>query len=310
MRAMVTGAAGFIGVHLVARLLSEGHEVIAFDNLSSSRINNLNLIVDGDQSRFSLILGDIRDADVILKAMAGCDVVFHLAAAGSVPESIEKPLFYHENNVTGTFNVLLAARQSGVRTVVFSSSAAVYGDKASVPNMEGMAPFPISPYAANKLAGEAYCAAFYRSYGLQTRVFRFFNVFGPVQNPNSQYAAAIPKFISACTSGEAITIFGDGLQTRDFVYVDDVVHAMVLSCDSDESLCGQPINVATGVPISVNKLALTIRSLMNSESEIQYLPPRPGDIRDSYASIESLKAVSFRLPISLEEGLARMVRPR
>ncbi|NBV41934.1 NAD-dependent epimerase/dehydratase family protein [bacterium] len=308
MEAVVTGAAGFIGSHLVDYLLNQGLSVTGFDNLSAGQPDRVLSIGSSARNRFRWIEGDVRDLTAVKAAISGHRYVFHLAAAASVPESIERPDFYHENNVTGTSNVLLAARDAGVKRVVFASSSAVYGDNVAMPNHELLPPRPFSPYAAGKLTGEIYCNLFYRAYGLPTVALRFFNVFGPYQNPNSQYAAAIPKFISACQSGSPICIFGDGEQTRDFVYIENVVRALWLACVCSDELVGQVVNVGCGEAITVNHLAETVRRLTGANCEIVHLPPRAGDIRDSVASIDRLHSLGLRDPVGLDTGLVHTIK--
>ncbi|NBV83628.1 NAD-dependent epimerase/dehydratase family protein [bacterium] len=307
MKVLVTGAAGFIGSHLVARLLADGHHVVGFDNLMSATEENVCRIGRDFPNQWSWIKGDVRDFSCLNQAMLGCSAIVHLAAAGSVPDSIERPDFYHDNNVTGTWNALMAARQNGLSRFVFASSAAVYGDRSTLPNSEDGATYPLSPYAANKVIGEAYCSTFYRAYGLPTVIFRFFNVFGPRQNPKSQYAAAIPKFIEACRIGDPITIFGDGHQTRDFIYVGDVVDAIFLGLRCDSSHLGTCINVASGTETSVLDLANTIRRLSEVGSSIRHADRRAGDIVHSYAVVDRLKRLGLVAHTPLEDGLRRVI---
>jgi len=306
MKVLVTGAAGFIGLHLVERLISDGYQVVALDNLYSSDGKCLEQLVTRFPRQLQWIHGDIRDVECVSRAMAGCSVVFHLAAAGSVLESIEKVSVYHDINVTGMFNVLLAAKNAGVARFVLASSASVYGDTSQGPNLESQDVRPMTPYAANKAIAEAYCMAFFKSYGMPTVIFRFFNVYGPRQNPRSSYAAAIPTFIKACQANEWVTIFGDGEQTRDFVYVGDVVETLITGSRCDTSYLGIPINVASGQPVTINHVAQTIRQVWNSSSRICHKPPRSGDIRDSSANVDRLRSMGVTQALTLREGLAKI----
>jgi nucleoside-diphosphate-sugar epimerase len=307
MRVLVTGAAGFIGSHLVDQLLSLDYDVVGLDNLSGSQIDNLNFLTQHPRhSKLSWVEGDIRDLDTCHTAVHGCSYVFHLAAAGSVPRSVEDPRFYHENNITGTFNVLTAARDAEVERVVFASSSAVYGDSPELPKREEMAPIPLSPYAVSKLTGEAYCTAFYHSYGLKTVALRYFNVFGPRQNPYSQYAAVIPKFVAAAQSHVPMVIYGDGMQTRDFIYVEDVVSANILACSCPDELLGKAINVGTGERITVNQLAYMV-SDMTKKTPIDYVDARAVDIKDSIAATDRLKRLGLTDLIDIADGLSRTV---
>ncbi len=308
---LVTGVAGFIGSHLAVRLLDLGHQVVGLDNFSGSSPDNLaHLKSHPHYASFRFIEGDIRDLPTCHSAVNQADYVLHQAALGSVPRSVKEPLLYHENNITGTLNMLLAARDAGVKRFVLASSSSVYGDTPTLPKHEEMPPAPLSPYAVSKLTGEAYCHAFYRAYGLPTVALRYFNVFGPRQNPHSQYAAVIPKFVTACRTDQAITIYGDGEQTRDFTFVDNVVRANLLACSCSDALLGQAINVGCGDRISVNRLAIEIQKLILGDMPgrgIDYLPPREGDIKDSLAAITRLTALGVTDPVSLEVGLQQTV---
>ncbi len=308
---LITGVAGFIGSHLAVRLLDLGYTVVGLDNFSGSHPDNLNhLKSHPNYANFTFIEGDIRDQKTCHTAVTGCDYVLHQAALGSVPRSIKEPELYHENNLTGTLNMLLAARDAKVKRFVLASSSSVYGDTPTLPKHEQMPPAPLSPYAVSKLTGEAYCHAFYRAYGLPTVALRYFNVFGPRQNPHSQYAAVIPKFVTACRTDQPIHIYGDGEQTRDFTFVDNVVRANLLACECPESLLGQAINVGCGDRISVNRLATEIQKIIlegKAGKGIEYFPPREGDIKDSLAAIERLTQLGVTDPVSLEIGLAKTV---
>ena len=297
-KCLVTGGAGFIGSHLVRRLLSDGMAVRVFDDFSSGREENLaGLPVE-------TVRGDVRDLPALRSAIRGCSAVFHLAAIASVPASVANPLATHEVNVTGTFNALLAARDARVSRFVFSSSSAVYGDSPVLPKTEDMRPSPLSPYALSKLAGEHYGKIFHSLYGLPFFALRYFNVFGPRQNPASGYAAVVPLFIRAALSKQPLPICGDGLQTRDFTYVEDVVDANLCCLRAPASAAGLVCNVAYGDRITVLDLASHIAHLAGSDVPPAFLPKRPGDILDSQADSSLARArLAWRPRFSLPEGL-------
>ncbi len=276
---LVTGGAGFIGSALVRGLLGRGCRVRVFDDLSSGRPENL----AGLEGRIDFVRGDVRDADAVRDAVRGADTVFHLAAIASVQASVDDPLATHDVNVTGTLNTLIAARDEHVRRYVFTSSSAVYGDSPEMPKRETMTPAPMSGYALSKLAGEHYGSIFRNLYGLPFFALRYFNVFGPRQNPASHYAAVVPLFIRAALAGESPTIYGDGLQTRDFTYVEDIVSANLCCMDVPDSAAGAVCNVAYGERITVLDLARKIAALAGSAAAPVHLPARPGEIRDSQA---------------------------
>jgi UDP-glucose 4-epimerase len=305
MLAVVTGGAGFIGSNLVHALLDRGDRVRAFDDLSTGRPVNLDDVRDD----IELVHGDVRDADAVTAAMHGADVVFHQAAIPSVARSVADPVSSNAVNVTGTLNVLVAARDAGDVRVVYASSAAVYGNADELPLHEGLPTRPASPYGASKLAGERYLEAFTRTYGMPTVALRYLNVFGPRQNPRSEYAAAIPRFISCTLTGEAPTIFGDGEQARDFVFVDDVVHANLLASDVTEPAWGRAFNVGRGERRTVNELLSTIRSLVPGEhAEPVREPPRPGEVRDSWSDIAAAReTLGYAPAVAFEEGLRRTI---
>ena len=300
---LVTGGAGFIGSHLARRLLSDGCNVRILDNFATgSRENVLPLLGDID-----LIEGDIQSYERVHNAVRGCDLVFHQAALPSVPRSIQDPLTSNASNVIGTLNVLLAARDESVRRVVFASSSSVYGANPELPKHEAMATLPISPYAVAKQAAEGYCRAFFEVYGLETVALRYFNVFGPSQDPLSQYAAVVPKFITALLEGRRPLVFGDGEQSRDFTYIDNTVDANMLAA-SAQGAAGKAFNIACGERISLNDLLAEIRELTGSDLEAEYLDPRPGDIPHSLADISSAREVLGYVPdIDLSDGLARTI---
>ncbi len=295
---LVTGGAGFIGSHLVRGLLEHGDRVRVLDNFSTGNRTNL-AGVDVE-----VVEGELRSYERVHNAVRGADVVFHLGAMGSVPRSVQDPLTSTAVNVEGTLNVLLAARDEGVRRVVFSSSTSVYGSTRELPTLESTAPDPISPYGVAKLAAERYCISFSRVYeSFETVVLRYFNVFGPRQSPFSQYAAAVPLFVTAIAAGEPVTIFGDGEQSRDFTYVSNVVDATVRAADAPEA-SGRMFNVASAAPVSVNHVADVIGSILERPVQRNHLPPRAGDIRDSWADISAAREVlGWEPSVSLEQGL-------
>ena len=296
---LVTGGAGFIGSHLTARLVSDGERVRIFDNFSTGSRDNLAAIA-GD---IEVIEGDLRDEAAVRRATDGVAVIFHQAADPSVPRSIIDPRTTYDVNVTGTLNVLLAARDAGCRRVVFASSCAVYGNDPVLPKHEGMAAAPASPYASSKLAGEELCAVFSRAYGLETVALRYFNVFGPRQDPNSPYAAVIPRFLDALRRGESPVVYGDGEQTRDFIPVVSVVEANLRAAEA-QGVAGRVFNVASGRPVSLNELLGKLAALLGVEVSAIYEPERAGDIRHSAADVCIAQTVlGFEAQVSLEEGL-------
>lgn len=303
MRTLVTGGAGFIGSHLVSRLLGEGHDVRVLDNFSTGARSN----IAGLRDSIDLIEGDIQSYERIHTAVQGCEVVFHQAALPSVPRSIQDPLTSNAVNVIGTLNLLLAARDSGVRRVVFASSSSIYGADRTLPKREDQAPMPIAPYAVAKLAGECYCRSFSEVYDLETVSLRYFNVFGPRQDPLSQYAAVIPRFITALLHGEAPVVFGDGEQSRDFTYIDNVVGANLLAAEAVD-ISGQTFNVACGQTISLNDLLEALRGIIGTNVEASYLEARPGDVKHSLADISRAEdQLGYRPIVELCEGLRRTV---
>lgn len=301
MRVLVTGGSGFIGAHLVERLLGDGHHVRVLDNFATGRRENL-LAVGAD---VELVEGDIQSYERVHRAVRGSEVVFHHAALPSVPRSVQDPLTSNATNVTGTLNVLLAARDEGVSRVVFASSSSVYGANPELPKHEGLTPMPISPYAVAKLAGEGYCSSFFRVFGLETVAVRYFNVFGPRQDPLSQYSAVIPRFITALQSGQAPIVYGDGEQSRDFTYIDNVIEGTVLAM-SATGVGGEVFNVAAGRRVTLNELLGHLRPLVGAEVEAHHEEPRPGDVRHSHAQItRAQEKLGYRTVVSVEEGLRR-----
>jgi UDP-glucose 4-epimerase len=301
---LVTGGAGFIGSGLVHALAAEGRTVRVLDNFSTGRRENLRDLDGPVEVREA----DVRDAGALREAVRGVRYVLHLAALPSVAASVEDPAGSNAVNLDGTLAVLLAARDAGVDRVVFSSSSAVYGEAPDLPKPETLLPAPLSPYAVQKLAGEYYCRAFRALFGLKTYCLRYFNVFGPRQNPASQYAAVIPLFVRALLAGRAPTIYGDGFQTRDFVFVDDVVRANLRCCEAPDSTAGCVCNIASGQRISIRRLAETIGRLVGTEIPPRFEAPRPGDVRDSQAAVDRAREVLGWQPrVSLDEGLRRTI---
>jgi nucleoside-diphosphate-sugar epimerase len=303
MKTLVTGGGGFIGSHLAERLLAEGHEVRILDNFSTGRRSNL-FGLDAD---IEIVEGDIQSYERVHNAVAGCDFVFHQAALPSVPRSVQDPLTSNASNVTGLLNVLLASRDAGVRRVIYASSSSVYGANPALPKHEDMATLPISPYAVAKLAGEGYCRSFGHVYGLETVALRYFNVFGPRQDPRSQYAAVIPNFIEALLDDEAPLINGDGEQSRDFTYVTNVVEGNILAMDA-AGAAGQAINVACGERTTLNQLVAELRSLTGATVEAEHGHERPGDVRHSHADVGRARdLLGFEPSVDLRTGLGRTV---
>ena len=302
MKTLVTGGAGFVGSNLVRALLERGDDVRVLDNFSTGNRGNL-AGVEGD---VEIVEGELRSYERVHNATRGVEVVFHQGALPSVPRSVQDPLTTSAVNVEGTLNVLLAARDEGVRRVVFASSSSVYGNSGALPRVESAFPDPISPYAVAKLAAERYCVSFSRVYpALETIALRYFNVFGPRQDPASQYAAAVPRFIAAIAEGEPVPVYGDGEQSRDFTYVANIVEANLLAADAGE-VSGAVLNVASGTSATVNELADAIGALLGRPVEKRYLPARPGDVRDSWADIsQARRMLGYEPAVGLEEGLRR-----
>jgi UDP-glucose 4-epimerase len=304
----VTGAAGFIGGHLAEELLRQGHEVVGLDDFSSGKRENAALLAR--HPSFTLVEGSIADPDAALRAVAGATWVFHLAAIPSVPLSVAEPERTNAVNVGGTVNLLEIARKAGVQRVVLACSCAAYGDGPEQPKHEGLVPRPMSPYAAQKIACELYAQTYTRAYGLPCVALRFFNVYGPRQDPKSEYAAAIPRFTTRLLKGQRPIVFGDGLQTRDFVHISDVVRANLLAATSDKAP-GEIVNVASGVSSSLVDLIATLKQVIGSSAaglEIEHQAPRAGDLRESSADISKARAVlGYEPRVQLKEGLAGVV---
>jgi UDP-glucose 4-epimerase len=299
VRVLVTGGGGFIGSNLVRALLERGDDVRVLDNYSTgNRANLADIAADVE-----VVEGELRSYERVHAATRGVEVVFHQGALPSVPRSVQDPLTTAAVNTEGTLNVLLAARDESVRRVVFASSSSVYGNSDELPRVETQNPDPISPYGVSKLAAERYCVSFSRVYPLETVALRYFNVFGPNQDPSSQYAAVVPRFITAIGDGRAVPIYGDGEQQRDFTYVANVVEANLLAADADR-VSGTIVNVATGRATSVHELADTIGSILGTTVERELHPARTGDIRDSYADVtRARELLGWEARIGLEEGL-------
>jgi len=301
--ALVTGGAGFIGAHLVEHLLAAGWSVRVLDDFSTGRDENLASVRD----RIEVRRGDVRDAPGVAKAMEGVEVVFHQAAVPSVPRSVADPLGTDEVNLGGTLRVLESARQAGVRRVVYAGSSSAYGDSALLPKREDLPPDPLSPYALQKHAGEVYARLYARLYGLETVSLRYFNVFGPRQDPRSEYAAVVPRFVCAALDGVAPTIYGDGEQTRDFTFVSDAAEANLRAADAP-GVAGSVFNVASGVSTSLNSLWAHIREIVGSRLEARHASARAGDVRDSLADLTRARdLLGYRPEVSLREGLRRTV---
>ena len=301
---LVTGGAGFIGSHIAEELVRRGKEVRVIDNFITGRKENLALFLD----KIELLEGDIRDFKTCQKALKGITYVLHQAALPSVPRSIQDPLLTNDINVRGTLNLLLASSEAKIKKFVFSSSSSVYGDDPNLPKKEGKEGNPLSPYAASKLVGEKYCQVFSQTHSLPTVCLRYFNIFGPHQDPFSQYAAAIPNFITRVLKGQAPIIFGDGEQSRDFTYVDNVVLANFLALNSTQSL-GDVFNIACGERITVNSLASQINEILGKNISPVHEKPRHGDIRHSFADISKAREMlKYEPKVRFREGLERTIR--
>jgi len=307
-RYLITGGAGFIGSHLTEALMKRGEEVVVLDNLDTGKRENL-MPAQRGPGRLTFMQDDVRDLSACRRAVEKVDYVLHLAARPSVKRSIDDPILSHQVNVTGGLNVLMAAKEAGVKRVVCASSSSVYGDREPLDaaKVESMDPRPQSPYAANKLAMEVYCSVFLKVFGLETVSLRYFNVFGPRQDPNSPYAAVIPRFLFALLDGKAPTVFGDGKQSRDFTYVDNVVAASLAACTAPGA-AGLSFNVASGVSHDLLYLIEVLSRLTGRKADPQFLPPRPGDVRYSLAELARAKEIlGYQVKVSFEQGLAWIV---
>ena len=305
MRYLITGGAGFIGSHLVEHLVAAGDDVTVLDDLSSGRRANLAAV----RRQIRFIRGSVTDLSTCRRAVERVDCVLHHAAVTSVQRSVDEPVVTHQVNATGTLNVLLAARDRGVRRVVYAGSTSAYGNPDTLPNSEEHVTRPLSPYAASKLAGEEYCVAFHATYGLETVALRYFNIFGPRQDPNSQYAAVVPRFITTALAGERPTIFGDGKQTRDFVYIANVVHANLLAARAPAAdVAGQVFNIGCGKGVSVNQLWDHIRTLAGVPLAPLYAQGRAGEVRDSVAELaKARRLMGYEPVVDFEEGLRQTI---
>jgi len=300
---LVTGGAGFIGSNICRRLVSEGHFVRVVDNLLTGKKSNLADIID----KIEFIQADMGDSEVARSAMKDIDIVFHQGALASVPRSVDDPAATHKHCVDATFILLLAARDVGIKRFIYAASSSAYGDAPTLPKVETMQPLPLSPYAAAKLVGEYYCSVFYEVFGLETISLRYFNVFGPYQDPTSQYAAAIPAFVMSILKDEPPTIYGDGEQSRDFTYIDNVVDANLLAARAERTK-GQVINIACGQVVTVNEIIDMINDLLGKKIKPIYTPQRPGDVKHSLADITAAqKLINFKPKVQFKEGLQKAI---
>ncbi len=302
-KVIVTGGAGFIGSHLTELLLSRGYHIIIIDDFSTGKIANIEPLLKSMKVDF--IQGSITELPLLQNLFQGVDFVFHQAALSSVPRSIEDPLSTNKVNITGTLNVLLAARDNNVKKVIYASSSSVYGNTPTLPKREDMVSNPQSPYALTKLVGEYYCRVFHQIYDLPTICLRYFNVYGPRQDSDSQYAAVIPIFIARLSQNKPPIIYGDGKQTRDFTFVKDVIQANIIGAESDA--CGV-FNIGRGENSTLNDLAKTITDLMGKDLQSEYQPPRVGDVRDSLADISRARAIGYEPQYSLDKGLRETIK--
>jgi UDP-glucose 4-epimerase len=302
---LVTGGAGFIGSSIARALIARGDGVRVIDNFSTGKRENLADIAD----RVELLEGDIRDDKLLARATSGVEVVFHEAAIASVPQSMAEPLENQSVNATGTMRVLEAARHAGVRRVIYAASSAAYGDEPTLPKVETMPPAPISPYGATKLAGEVAMQVYARAFGLETVCLRYFNVFGPRQDPKSEYAAVIPKFITSALAGNQPRIFGDGKQSRDFCHIDNVVEANFAAAGADAGRAsGRVFNVGCGESIDLNRVVALIGDILGKKLEAVHEPERAGDIKHSWGDVSAARAgLGFRASVSFTEGLRRTI---
>jgi len=301
MRYLVTGGAGFIGSNTVDELVRRGHSVVVLDDMSAGKEENLAEV----RSKITFIKGSISDLEIVQKAMLQADYVIHLAARTSVPRSVKDPIETNRINVDGTLNVLVAARDNKVKRVVFAASSSAYGDTPTLPKSENMQPVPISPYGVTKYVGELYAQTFGRCYGLESVCLRYFNIFGPRQDPDSPYSGVLSRFATAFLEGASPVVFGDGEQTRDFTYVDNAVAANILACEAP-SAAGKVINVGTGYSISLNRVLRLLQKIAGKTVDVKYEPAREGDIRDSLADIQIAREhLGYEPAVLFEDGLQR-----
>jgi UDP-glucose 4-epimerase len=300
---LITGGAGFIGSNLARYLSNSSNHVIVLDDLSTGRKENIDDLIK--ESKIEFVEGSITDLDLLQDTFKNIEYVFHQAALPSVPRSIKDPLTTNQVNINGTLNVLIAAKDTGVRKVIYASSSSVYGDTPTLPKHESMIPNPLSPYAISKLTGEYYCQVFSNVFHLPTVSLRYFNVYGPRQDPSSEYAAVIPKFITSVMNGQSPIIYGDGEQTRDFTYIDDVIQANILAAESKTT---GVFNAAGGRRITINELAATVMNICGIQLKISYKESRPGDIKHSLADgSKAKKAFDFTLQYDIEKGLKETI---
>jgi nucleoside-diphosphate-sugar epimerase len=305
MKYLVTGGAGFIGANIVEKLLEVGESVRVLDNFSTGRRENLQPFID----KIELIEGDNRSLRTVYRAVDGVDFVLHQAALPSVPRSIADPVTTNEVNITGTLNVLIAARDRGVKRVIYASSSSVYGNDPRQPKHEDMRPRPMSPYAISKLTGEFYCSVFTQLYGLDTVILRYFNIFGTKQDPTSQYSAVIPKFIKSMMENKPPTIYGNGKQTRDFTFIENVVQANIKACEAQSLPEERIFNCACGNQISIQELIVELNRIFDKDIKPVFADPRPGDVKDSYADISrAVHFLDYKPSVQFQQGLAQTVK--
>ena len=303
---LITGGAGFIGSNIADRLLEQGHSVRVIDNFLTGKRENLSKALNS--RRFELIEGDIRNLDTVRRACEGIDFVLHEAAIPSVPRSIDDPIATNEVNINGTLNVLKASYENKVRRVVYAASSSAYGDTAVLPKKEDIIPSPLSPYAVSKLTGEYYCRVFTSVYGLETVSLRYFNIFGPRQDPNSTYAAVVPRFITAMLKGESPTVYGDGEQSRDFTYIENVIHANINACYASPAAAGRVLNIACGTRFTLNTVLRKLEEIFDKKANPKYLPPKKGDVKHSQADItNAANYIQYKIEVDFETGLRRTV---
>lgn len=301
---LITGGAGFIGSNLARAIVNRGESVRILDNFATGTPENLDGIVDDVE----VVKGSVEDAALCARVVEGVDYVLHEAALPSVPRSVSDPVASNSANVDGTLNMLVAARDAGVKRFVYAASSSAYGDTPTLPKVETMPANPLSPYAITKYTGELYCQTFYRLYGLETIALRYFNIFGPRQDPTSQYSAVIPKFITMLMAGDSPTIYGDGAQSRDFTYIDNVVHANLLACEAPAAAAGEVVNCACGDRITLNELAAALQEMLGTSVEVHHDEPRPGDVKHSLADItKASELLGYTPQVSIREGLEKTV---
>jgi nucleoside-diphosphate-sugar epimerase len=302
---LITGGAGFIGSNIVEELVKRGEKVRVLDNFSTGKRDNLQPFV----SKLEVFEGDVRSYHIVREAVEGVDFVLHQAALPSVPRSVKDPLTSNEVNVVGTLNILNAAKDARVQRIVYASSSSIYGDLETLPKTEDMLPKPLSPYAVSKLAGEKYCQVFTKLYGLETVSLRYFNVFGPRQDPTSQYSAVIPKFVYGIKSEKPPVVYGDGEQSRDFTFVENVVQANLLACEKGlEELAGEVFNIACGKRVTINMLINTINELLGTKVKPEYATPRAGDVKHSLANIgKAQQFLGYEAKVDFKEGMKKVI---